>query len=133
MTTPCTPCIKANPIPSCAEVWQVAQVPGKYDDMELYYVITNVATGYIWTGNTDTIAPHGHGHGQSHEVVITLPDDLTELDGHYYKIELFEETEDEGLLPVTMHIDGTEACCIEFTTFNAVASTVHFTDASCDA
>lgn len=131
MTTPCTPCIKANPIPSCAEVWEVAQVPGQYDGMELYYVITNIATGYIWTGYTEPVAPHDHSHGNTHEVTITLPDELTELDGHYYKIELFEE-DPEGLLPVTMHIDGTNACCIEFTTFNAVASNVHFTDASCN-
>lgn len=131
MSTPCTTCIKANPIPNCSEEWVIGQVPGTNDGDVLFYVLTNVATGYVWTGETDAVVAHGHvhGHNLSHIVPITLPEGLTELDGHYYKLELYE---DEGLYtPINFHIDGQSGCRVEFTTFKMSTEVAEFNVSNC--
>jgi hypothetical protein len=121
MTTPCTTCIKANPIATCSTEWVDIFVGTDYNALELFYIVTNVATGAYYTGLTDAVSL---GYA-----TITLPDDLTELMGHYYKLELY--TDDTLTDPVVMTVDTSEGCCIEFTTIPMTADSVIFTTVTC--
>jgi len=117
----CTTCIKANPIPTCSDEWVIADVPNELNGTALFYVLTNVATGAVYTGETELVTLG--------EATITLPEELSELMGHYYKLDLYE---DESLLtPVTITIGTDTGCCIEFTTFDMTSDSVEFTNVSC--
>jgi hypothetical protein len=122
MTTPCTTCIKANPIPKCADTWLIGGIPSALNGSTLFFVLTNQATGAIYTGETELVVLG--------EAVITLEDyELTELMAHYYKIDLYEDDTMQSNVSITIGTD--EGCCIEFTTFDMTTSEVEFTNTSC--
>jgi hypothetical protein len=121
MTSPCNTCIKANPIPTCSDEWVIADVPNDYNGSPLFYVVTNVATGAIYTGDTELVTLG--------EATITLPEELSELMGHYYKLDLYED--DTLQTPITITIGTDTGCCIEFTTFDMTSDSVQFTNTTC--
>lgn len=121
MSSPCTTCIKIDPIPSCADDWEIDGIPAEYDGLELFYVLTNLATGAVTTGLTEPVS--------GTIGMIVLDDDLTELMAHYYRLELYEDDTLQTRVQVT--IGTTSACCIEFTTFDMATTTVYFAQTSC--
>ena len=119
MTTPCTTCTKIAPILSCADVWNVGTVDVSYDGIELNYRLTNLATGNVQTGETDTIA--------GGEVTITFAE-TTELMGHWYRLEL-SELPGEHNIDIT--VDTSTACCVEFWVNGGEATEITFTTDVC--
>lgn len=117
----CNECIYVNPIPTCAVTWDIGSVDATYDGLELTYRVTDFATGRITEGLTETIAA-------PYNVVITLPDDLTELMVHYYKVELFEQGSTEA---IEITIDTESSCCVQFTTVSTTGTDVIFSTIPC--
>lgn len=117
----CNDCIKINTIPTCSDSWWVATVDDGWDTHELYYRLTDQATGNIQTGTTDPV--------DLGVVVITF-DPPTELMNHYYSLSLYEN--ESATDPIPMMISGVITCCVEFNTFDGTASEVVFSDDECN-
>lgn len=119
--TYCSTCIKINPIPTCVEIWLIGYVDPSLNGQLLGYRITNTATGSVITGETEEVEVDGL-------VIITLPEQLLELMKHYYKLELLDNDNN----PVTVTIDDSENCCIEFTTYPHAQEFITFSTITCD-
>ena len=119
MSTPCTSCTKIAPILSCTDSWSVGTVSNTYDGIELNYRLTNLATGNVQTGLTDTIA--------GGVVTITFAS-TTDLPGHWYRLELSELPGDPN---IDITIDGTTNCCVEFWVNGGAGDEAVFTTTIC--
>ena len=117
----CDNCIRINPIPSCSDSWWVASVDAGYNGLELYYRLTDNATGNLQTGTTEAVAGG---------VVTIVFDPATELMEHQYHLELFESSDVTDPIPMTVGV--IVACCIEFTTVHDTAGEVTFSNAECN-
>jgi hypothetical protein len=118
----CKQCIKVNPIPTCADEWVIPFVPDNYNGQELMVRITNTATGAVYTTTSEEVV--------NNEVSILVPEELSNLMDHYYKIELIMEGE---LNPITMMVEDSQGCCLEFTTFPFTSDVVTFSLNNCEA
>lgn len=121
MTTPCTTCIKANPIPTCADEWILGTVSTDYNGTELFYRITDLATGGVVTGTTDTV---------SGGVLSITFDPATDLMSHTYKIQIYPSSGSSEV--INFMVSDETGCCVEFMPFQGSTTTVTFSTVGCN-
>ena len=117
----CTTCIKANPIPTCSDEWVIGTVSTDYNGTELFYRLTDIATGGITTGTTDTIA---------NGVLSITFDPATDLMNHTYKVQFYQSAGSSEV--INFMVSDETGCCVEFTPFQGVTETVTFSTVGCD-
>lgn len=115
----CDNCLKINQVASCSSEWEVGQVNSSHNGDDLNYQLTNLATGYVSRGETETVS--------TGDVVIVFEDE-TDLPIHWHKLELF----DSDMNPVPVAIGNSEEyCCLEFPVFPMQIETVTFSVTTC--
>ena len=119
----CNDCININPIAQCAVTWVIGQVNVSYATSTLDYILHNTSTGNNFVGVTDAVAGDG-------TVTITLPDAITELMSHVYKLTLYEAAPDSSEA-IEVTIDTEAECCIQFTTTGKSGTTINFSVTPC--